>query len=229
MNILSESNQLQTMEPGKVSDIKDHKVNSGLCASAKTPVIRLKEGIEIITMYEKKGRPNFSDSFLGQVFRRIVREESVYKLFYDGSVRNTRDFRIFMRNPDNEIFFVKSNGKEVGFFWLNNFRHKSFFINYCFYKEFWGETALTISNICIDHIFERTDSDGEFLVEVLLGLTPANNKLAVNFLLQNGMTILGKVPGFLYDSNKDETVDGIFSYRERNKKVGFKMPSLFFL
>ncbi len=64
---------------------------------------------------------------------------------------------------------------------------------------------------------------------MLLGLTPANNKLAVNFLLKNDMTILGKVPGFLYDSIEDQTVDGIFSYRQRIKKAGFKIPSIFLI
>jgi hypothetical protein len=229
MNFLSESNLLQTIEPVTISGLNDHKVDITPSLPARKTVIQLEEGVEVIQMYAENGLSNISDKILGQVFRRLVREEIVYKLFYDGSVRNTRDFRKFMRNPDNEMFFVKCNGKEVGFFWLNHFRQKSFFINYCLYKESLGKTALTISNICIEHIFKRQNSDGEFLVDVLLGLTPANNRLAVNFLLKNDMTILGKVPGFLYDSIEDETVDGIFSYRQRNKKSGFKMPSLFFV
>jgi len=229
MDSLPESDQLTTIEPNKISDLSDHKGICGTSVPLQKTVIQLEEGIEVIPMYEKNSQCNISDKILGQVFRRIVREESAYKIFYDGSIRNTRDFRKFMRNPDNEIFFVTFNGKEVGFFWLNNFRQKSFFINYCLYKEFLGEIALTISNICIDHILKRTNSDGDFLVDVLLGLTPANNKLAVNFLLKNGMTILGKVPGFIYDSTTGETVAGIFSYRQRNKKAGFKIPSIFFV
>lgn len=229
MSYLPESNLFQSIEPGKASGLDDHKGNSAAIVPAQKTVIQLAEGVEVIPMYEENGQVNFSDKALGQVFRRIVREEIVYKLFYDGSVRNTRDFREFMRNTDKEMFFVKYNGKEVGFFWLINFRQRSFFINYCLYKEFLGETALTISKVCLDYIFNRTNLDGEFLVDVLLGLTPANNKLAVNFLLKNDMTILGKVPGFLYDSIDDQTVDGIFSYRQRIKKAGFKLPSIFLI
>ena len=229
MSFLTGSYHLETNHPDKRSGRVDHNSRFLPVLPTQTTVIQLAEGIEVIPMYQEYGQSNFSDKKLGEVFRRIVREESVYKLFYDGSVRNTRDFRKFMRNPDNEIFFVTCKGKEVGFFWLNHFRQKSFFINYCLYRDFWGESALTISNICIDHILKRTNTEGEFLVEVLLGLPPANNKLAVNFLLKNDMTILGKVPGFLYDSTTGETVDGIFSYRQRNKKTGFKMPSIFFV
>ena len=229
MSFLTGSNLPETNGPGLVSGPDQHTVTFLPVLPEQTTVIRLEEEVEVVPMYEESGQSNFSDKKLGQVFRRIVREESVYKLFYDGSVRNTRDFRKFMRNRDNEIFFVTFRGKEVGFFWLNHFRQKSYFINYCLYREFWGENALTISNICIDHVLKRTDSDGAFLVDVILGLTPANNMLAVNFLLKNEMTILGKVPGFLYDSTTGETVDGIFSYRQRNKKSGFKMPSIFFV
>ena len=229
MSYLPESIQLQTIEPGQVASLDDHKGTSGASVPAARTVIQLAEGVEVTPMYEENGQANFSDKILGQIFRRIVREEIVYKLFYDGSVRNTQDFREFIQNPDHQMFFVKFNGKEVGFFWLINFRQKSFFINYCLYKEFLGETALTISKICIDYIFKRSNTDGDYLVDVLLGLTPDNNRLAVNFLLKNDMTILGKVPGFLYDSIEDKTVAGIFSYRQRIKKAGFKMPSMFLI
>ncbi|MBU0481543.1 MAG: hypothetical protein KKG47_10605 [Proteobacteria bacterium] len=228
MNVLSESEQLQTIEPVGISGHDDRKGKSRAIAHPQTTVFWLEKGIEVVPLHEKDGQSNFTDQILGQVFRRIVREDTLNKLFYDGSVRNTRDFRKFMRNPENEIFFVNFNGREAGFFWLNHFRQKSFFINYCLYKEFWGEAGLTISNLCIEHLFKRKDADGDFLVDVLLGLTPANNKLAVNFLLQNEMSILGKVPGFLYDSATGETVDGVFSYRQRSKKSGFKMSSFFF-
>lgn len=229
MNYLSESERLEIVEaPTLLGQVYTEKT-TGTEAPPIKSVIHLEDGIALMPLSEKKNSSALSDTFLGQVFRRIVREESVYKLFYDGSVRDTRDFIEFMRNPENEIFFVNQNGKEVGFFWLGNFRQKSYFINYCFYKEFWGDAAQAISRVCIDFIFKRKNAHGDYLVDVLLGLTPANNKLAVKFLLKNGMTILGKVPGFLYDSIEDKTVDGIFSYRQRDMKTTLRLPSIFFV
>ncbi len=224
----TESKQRQTAGAARVLGVAGRLGDGAGLAAAQKTVIWLGDGIEIIPMVEGNGPANFSDLFLGQVFRRIVREESLHKLFYDGSVRDTRDFRKFIHNPENEIFFVRSHDKEVGFFWLNHFRQKAFFINYCFYREYWGEAALKIGNTCIEHLFTGKDPDGDFLVDVLLGLTPANNKLAVSFLLKSGMTILGKIPDFLYDAAREEYVAGVFSYRQRCKKTGFRMPSLFF-
>lgn len=146
-------------------------------------------GLSIMPFYNKGGAANFADNSLAQIFRRIVREESVAKIFYDGSVRNSADFIRFVRNRENEIFFVSYEGREAGFFWLNRFRRKAAFITYCLYKNFWGADAFLISRECIEFIFARKDGHGEYLIDVLLGLTPANNKLAVKFLLKNGMTV----------------------------------------
>ena len=192
-------------------------------------VYQLLNGLSIIPFYDNDATANFSDTSLAQAFRRIVREESVTKIFYDGSVRNSADFIRFVRNRENELFFVSHDNREAGFFWLNRFRGKATFITYCLYKDFWGDEALLISRKCIEFLFARKDSHGEHLIDVLLGLTPATNKLAVKFLLKNGMTVLGKVPGLLYDASAEATVEGIFSYIQRNKSASLKMPSIFFV
>ena len=185
-------------------------------------------GIKIFPSSQIPGRHLFTDKYLAQVYRRIVSEETVYRVFYDGSVRNTNDFIEFIRNKKNEIYFVEYDGIEAGFFWLTRFRHKSAFINYCFYKNFWGSKAFTVSQLCIDYIFNRKDKYGQFTLDVLLGLTPANNKLAIKFLLKNGMTVLGKIPGILYNYTEDTPMDGILSFKHRNGKSKYKLSSFFF-
>lgn len=190
--------------------------------------IQMVNGPDILPFRTECGEPTFSDTHLAQVFRRLVREETLAKVFYDGAIVNTTDFINFFHNQENEIFFVQEKGREVGFFWLNRFRHKSAFITYCFYRDFWGRHTLGISRATLDFIFSRTDQYGEHLTDVLLGLTPADNKLAVKFLLKNNMTILGRVPGFLYDHRQGKSVDGILSYRQR-QNAAVRLPSLFFV
>lgn len=186
-----------------------------------------KNGVEVWPFLGPDGMKNFTGKYLGLVYRRIVREESVYKIFYDGSVKNTHDFKKFAQDKENELFFVKYKGRDAGFFWLNRFRQKTAFITYCLYKEFWGKDALAISKLCIEFIFERKNSFGEHLVDVILGLTPANNKLAIKFLLKNDMTIMGRLPGALRDAHENITVDGVFSYICRNNKPSIRIPKIY--
>ncbi|OIP45315.1 MAG: hypothetical protein COZ12_03240 [Deltaproteobacteria bacterium CG_4_10_14_3_um_filter_60_8] len=191
-------------------------------------IIQIVNGPDILPFRTEGGEPTFSDTHLAQVFRRLVREETLAKVFYDGAIVNTTDFINFFHNQENEIFFVQEKSREVGFFWLNRFRHKSAFITYCFYRDFRGRHTLGISRATLDFLFSRTDHYGEHLTDVLLGLTPADNKLAVKFLLKNNMTILGRVPGFLYDHRQGKSVDGILSYRQR-QNAAVRLPSLFFV
>lgn len=192
-------------------------------------IIYMETGPEIMPFRNESDAHNFSDTHLAQVFRRLVMEETLNKVFFDQAITNTTDFIKFCHNRENEIFFVQAGGREVGFFWLNRFRHKSSFITYCFYRDFWGRNALKISRAALDFLFSRTDAYGEHLTDLLLGLTPANNKLAVKFMLMNKMTILGRVPGFLYDHHQGESVDGVLSYRQRQDNGSVRLPGLFFV
>ena len=205
-------------------------MNYSLSLQQKVPetIFSNEKGIKISPCGQGSGPHWFTDKYIAQVYRRIVSEETVYKVFYDGSVANTNDFIKFMRNKDNEIYFVEYDGKEAGFFWLTRFIQKSAFINYCFYKNFWGIKTLTVSQLCIDYLFNKKDENGQFTFDVLLGLTPTSNKLAIKFLLKNGMTVLGKIPGLLYNYTEDTTTDGILSFKHRNCKSKYSLSSFFF-
>ena len=144
-------------------------------------------------------------------------EGTVHRVFYDDSVRSTTDFLDFLKREENSVFFVKFKDEDVGFFWLRKFIQKSAFINYCFYKAFWGPESLKISQECLDYILHKKNAYGDYLVDVLLGLTPSNNKLAIKFLIKNGMTVIGKVPGLITDCRHNEVVDGVLTYKTRGK------------
>jgi hypothetical protein len=103
---------------------------------------------------------------------------------------------------------------------VNRFVQKSAFINYCFYKSFWGRKSLEIGRNCIDYILHLKNGSGEYSIDVLLGLTPVNNKLAVSFLKKHGMVIVGRIPELITDCHQNEIVDGLLSYktRENSKK-----------
>lgn len=141
---------------------------------------------------------------------------TVHRVFYDDSVRSTTDFLDFLKRQENSVFFVKFNGEDVGFFWLKKFIQKSAFINYCFYKDFWGKKTLEVSQACLDYILHKKNGYDDYVVDVLLGLTPANNKLAISFLIKNGMTVVGKIPGLITDCRHNKIVDGVLSYKTRD-------------
>lgn len=182
--------------------------------------MKLIDGLEIISFCREGDLYNLPDPYLGQVYRRLVMEGTVHWIFYDGSVRNTSEFIDFLKKEEHSVYFVKFIGEDVGFFWVSRFVQKSAFINYCFYKSFWGRKSLQIGRNCIDYLLHLKNERGDYSIDVLLGLTPVNNKLAVSFLKKHGMVIIGKIPGLITDYHQNMIVDGLLSYktRENSKK-----------
>ncbi len=165
---------------------------------------------------------NFPDTYLKEVFFRIAVEGTLHKIYFDKKINNNKEFIAFIKQKQHSVFFVKAGEEEVGFFWLAEFNQKSSFINYCFFRNFWGRKSLKISQFCIEYILERKNANGDYLLDVLLGLTPVNNRLAVSFLIKSGMQVLGKLPGICIDYHQNKVVDGLLSYKTRDtsKKAG---------
>ncbi|MEA3467080.1 MAG: hypothetical protein U9R57_02520 [Thermodesulfobacteriota bacterium] len=171
-----------------------------------------------ITPYNSKEKlkVNFSDTYLKQVFLKIAIEGTLHKIYFDKKINNNIEFISFIKQKQHSVFFVKAGKEEVGFFWLAKFNQRSAFMNYCFFKSFWGKKSLTISRFCIEYILERKNENGDYMLDILLGLTPINNRLAVNFLIKSGMQVLGKIPGICTDYHQNKVVDGLLSYKTRN-------------
>lgn len=175
------------------------------------------EGVCLVPYLHTGEDYNMPDSYLSQVYRRTVIEKTIHKIFYDGTINNTKDFISFFKQEHIELIFVYYRGEEAGFFWLSPFVRKSAFITYCLYKNFLRE-SLMISQACINGIFSRKNKDDEALFDTLLGLTPASNKLALKFLKKNGMEVVGKIPGLISDNARDKSIDGVISYLPRSQK-----------
>ncbi len=170
----------------------------------------------------KTGKIDFPDTYLKQVFLRIAIEGTLHKIYFDKKINNNIEFIAFIKQKKHSVFFVKAGEEEVGFFWLTKFNQKSAFINYCLFKKFWGRKSIKISQFCIGYILKRKNANGDYLLDILLGLTPVNNRLAVGFLIKSGMQVLGKLPGICTDYHHNKVVDGLLSYKTRDtsKKAG---------
>jgi hypothetical protein len=182
--------------------------------------------IDLLPYVNQVGEYNMPDSFLAQAYRRTVIEKSIHKVFYDGSIQSSKEFIDYFKQERIELFFVYYRDEEVGFFWLSPFVKKSAFITYCIYKNFLRQSLL-ISQACIRGIFALEDEHGDKRLDTLLGITPADNKLALRFLTKIGMTVVGKIPGLICDAGIEKGDDAILSCLSRPGKNKMGMFSTF--
>ena len=164
---------------------------------------------------------SFQDSYIAQLYRRVVRDGTVTNVFYDGSIQNTNDFLDFFKNKNNEIYVLFYEEREAGFFWLNNFRQRTSFVTYCIFKDFWGKKALEIVQNGISQILNRKNEFDEYITDVLLCLTPVNNKWVIQFLTKAGLTTLCKIPKCIALHGR-EVQDGVLFHISREGDSGLK-------
>jgi hypothetical protein len=59
------------------------------------------------------------------------------------------------------------------------------------------------------------DWDGRYYHDVITGLTPSCNRLAVRWIQKIGMKITGEIPNVIWDAENQKSVPGVISYITR--------------
>lgn len=177
------------------------------------------------------GVPTFRDSEIAEWFARLEREDTLRKLFFDGTVIYAKDLIRLVKTPGVFFFTVWTEGKDPGsrvhglgeekketevemaaLFWLTDFIGNAAFLHHVIFKKFWGRESKRIGRHVLEFIFGVGNGDQKPLVGTLLGLTPVNNIPAVKYARAVGMKPAGRVPGIFYDVYDNSTVNGFLSY-----------------
>jgi len=176
--------------------------------------------IKLIQYCEIDGVHNFPDSWIKSLFNRMREERLLSKAFYEGDIQTSDEFLQAMKYGKNRLFIIYrdlSGDKEIlGITWLNGFRKRSAYMHQCLFRNTWGKESPAIGKAVLDQLLHLSDSRG-YIFDVLIGLTPANNRLAIAWLQKVGLTSIGEIPDAAWDSRLRESVPGILSYAQREE------------
>ena len=175
-------------------------------------------GIKFIPYTEVDGIRNFPDSYLKCLFERMQTEKLIGKVFYDGNVQTAEDFLDMMKYGQNKLFMIFMGNELAGIVWLNNFQRRSANIHFCLFKNAWGKESVSIGKAILKEFLYMKDSQG-YVFDVLIGETPANNRLAVKWIHESGMTVVGEIPNATWDYTIEKSIPSVISYAVRKKEV----------
>lgn len=174
-------------------------------------------GFKLVQYIEIDGIRNFPDSYLKYLFDRIAEERQLEKLFYDGSIKTNEEFLNLMKYSANKLFLIFCDDEIAGIIWLNGFETRSAVLHFCLFRRFWGDKALFIGKATLNELLYMKDPEGH-IFDVLLGLTPANNKLAVRYIQKIGMNVAGELPKAIWDAKLQQSISGVVSYITREEQ-----------
>lgn len=165
----------------------------------------------IIPFAKIDGYWTFDDNYLSSVFDKMAYDGSHKKVFWDGRVKTSQEFINYLKDPKNLPVFVFENDELKLFAWINSIGRNYAFVHYCTFNR--GEDKTNIIDEAIGYWFGFED-EGKPLFDVLIGMTPTNNKHAIKFLEKCGFTQVGSIPDMADDVYRGKT-SIMISYRKR--------------
>lgn len=142
----------------------------------------------------------FSDDRVVGFYAQMEQDGTLGTVFYDGSVKSAFDFLKDMKRPGCQLFLVADvteNGfpRDIGIVFLNDFQARWCQFHFCVFSNAWGDGIEKIGNEVILQIMTMKTVDGSrYLHDMILGIVPACNERAVEYVKEVGGKIMCRLP-----------------------------------
>ena len=147
---------------------------------------------QLIPYAKVNGEWTVPDSFVVSAYLQMMNEGNADTVFIDGSVENELEFLESMKRKSNVVVFVIRAGELLGVAWLNGWYGNAAYGHFCLMREASKSLSTTeIGNEIIRYWLSFPT------VEFILGVVPAFNKLAINFVQSIGFKRVGAIPGMM--------------------------------
>ena len=147
------------------------------------------------------------DSHLTGFYHRMLEEGAMARINIEGSINSEAQF-VAAAKAAFVFAEIMDGGDSLGIVWLNRYEHRRAHLHYCLWKRYFGPVAIEISKDVISKMFELSFSDGSPVLDCIWGVTPASNRLAVNFNIRAGATMSGVIRNYIWDDSAKKSING---------------------
>jgi len=165
-------------------------------------------------------KSSFTEHLLRRTWEQLERDSLVRILFYDGHIHLFDEFYDYMRSPSVMPFVILKDAEIIGLWWLNMFKvidgERTARIHFTAFRNSIGtrRNAPSFGRKSIRYALSLRDKEG-YLVDRILGLTPATYKLALRYNEKAGMQQYGIAENACNLVYENRVVDGILTYATR--------------
>ena len=167
--------------------------------------------MQIIPYVLNDGAYSLPDRAVLSIWATMEEHQLDKAVFYSGGM-NGEKFLRFVKSPGNVVHTIWQEDRIQLIAWLNGFGANHAFGHFCCFPETWGKNSVELGGKSIDYWFNFKRDDGEPLLDVIVGFTPANNRKAVEYIKKIGLSIMGTIPYIKCGNQKNGMV---FSYITR--------------
>jgi hypothetical protein len=171
----------------------------------------------LIPYVKVEGQWTASYSFIHGLWCKMVRDGTVHRVFYGGSVKNVGEFVDWLKLPSNHVLLAldKDASTPLGFCWLNGVEDRRGWFGFCLFSETWGKDAIKLLEAMRDYWMGMKDENGQYVFHILLGVTPVTNRLALMAMKSIGAKRGTPIPDLSTNATTGRRVAGVISYYMR--------------
>lgn len=170
--------------------------------------------IYLIPYIKIDGAWTIEDRIIQEMWNQMVVDNTWQTVFYDGNVSDAPSFMRFMQDKKNAIVTAWTD-RPVGIAWLNGFGVGAAYGHFCMFSESWGNgLAFKVGDKIVDYWFDF-QSDGVSFLNVIIGIVPETNSMALRYVRKLGFQLVGTVPQSLFNHYENKNIGGVICYRER--------------
>jgi len=170
--------------------------------------------VDVIPYTLIDGIPTFRDSEIVGFYTRMEKEGTASTVFSDGIINNARDFLAVMKSNLNMLYVIFVDDEQSGVFWLNRFEARFARMHWCLFSNQRGKDSIGIGVEVLRIIMNWKDRDGKYLYDMLLGIVPSSNKIAIGYCKKCGGVIQGEIPNAALENGKSVSGTVIYYRRE---------------
>jgi len=165
---------------------------------------------------EQNGAWSLKDDTMLLLFEEAKRANLIKKVFFNGEVATSDDWLRLMKRPQNIVHTIWGEDENPYLIaWLNDWGPNFAFAHFITYPRAWGKYTVELLGECFKYWFKFKNHDGDFLLDLVVGRTPAHRPEVTHFLDKLGAHVLGEIPMMGYDVYKQQKVGMIISYLTR--------------
>ena len=157
-------------------------------------------------MFHKDQLP---DLVLYELWDRVVDSGTERATFPGGEATDHHSFRDLIRRDCNDVFVVFYEGEPGGIIWLNDRREKSARVHFTVFRNYWGRrrdelpASLKMGRYAVARLMRETGLD------VLMGFTPMDNRLACKFIQRLGAQPVGVMPKAAWNAKEGKSEEAL--------------------
>jgi hypothetical protein len=174
-------------------------------------------GVHLMPYCEVDGIRTFTDSEVLGFYDRMVENGTAEAVFSDGTINSRADWLRDMKSPYTFLYVVYAEGCTVAVVWLNRVERKKAYFNYSGFFSGWKRGSVEIGKHILKIIMSMKDSCDSHLFDILMGITPVSNKVAVKYMKLCGWQVVGVLPLGVWSQQNQKSEPALISYFTREE------------